>query len=70
MVSNSVFKNPLALFSTSPITGYMRNGYCEVPPSDFGNHSVAGVPPSDDHAVSEADPSITVATETDAFCHG
>ncbi|KXS96429.1 hypothetical protein AC579_8565 [Pseudocercospora musae] len=39
--SLNVFKQPLALHSTSPITGYLRNGYCEVPASDFGNHSVA-----------------------------
>lgn len=36
-----VFKKPLALHSTSPMTGYLRNGYCEVPASDYGNHSVA-----------------------------
>lgn len=23
------------------MTGFMRNGYCEVPVADFGNHSVA-----------------------------
>ena len=23
------------------MTGFMRNGYCEVPASDFGNHSIA-----------------------------
>ncbi|KAH7065289.1 hypothetical protein B0J12DRAFT_639755 [Macrophomina phaseolina] len=23
------------------MTGYLRNGYCEVPPGDVGNHSVA-----------------------------
>lgn len=23
------------------MTGYLRNGYCEVPASDAGNHSVA-----------------------------
>jgi len=39
--SLNVFKKPLALHSTSPMTGFMRNGYCEVPPSDSGNHSVA-----------------------------
>ncbi len=37
----AVFKQPLSLFSTSPMTGYLRNGYCEVPTSDFGNHAVA-----------------------------
>ncbi|GAB7354963.1 hypothetical protein MBLNU459_g5578t1 [Dothideomycetes sp. NU459] len=39
--SLNVFKKPLALHSTSPMTGFMRNGYCEVPASDFGNHAVA-----------------------------
>jgi hypothetical protein len=24
------------------MTGFMRTGYCEVPPEDYGNHSVAG----------------------------
>lgn len=24
------------------MTGYLCNGYCEVPPVDVGNHSVAG----------------------------
>ncbi|KAK5163842.1 hypothetical protein LTR04_002227 [Oleoguttula sp. CCFEE 6159] len=23
------------------MTGFMRNGYCEVPPDDHGNHSIA-----------------------------
>ena len=23
------------------MTGFLRNGYCEVPAGDFGNHSVA-----------------------------
>ena len=23
------------------MTGFLRNGYCEVPPEDLGNHSVA-----------------------------
>ncbi|EME46514.1 hypothetical protein DOTSEDRAFT_61143 [Dothistroma septosporum NZE10] len=39
--SLNVFKQPLALHSTSPMTGYLRNGYCEVPASDFGNHAIA-----------------------------
>lgn len=38
----TVFKKPLALHSTQPLTGFMRTGYCEVPAGDFGNHSVAG----------------------------
>ena len=37
----TVFKQPLALHSTSPVTGFLRNGYCEVPAADFGNHAVA-----------------------------
>lgn len=39
--SKNVLKGPLAFFSNQPLTGFMRNGYCEVPLSDFGNHSVA-----------------------------
>ena len=38
-----VFKQPLALHSTSPMTGFMRTGYCEVPNSDFGKHGIAGI---------------------------
>lgn len=37
-----VLRKPLTLHSTKPMTGFMRDGYCRVPPSDFGNHSVAG----------------------------
>lgn len=39
--SLNVFKQPLALHSTQPMTGFLRNGYCEVPASDFGTHAVA-----------------------------
>ena len=35
-------KKPLGLFSKEPMTGFYRNGYCEVGPEDTGNHSVAG----------------------------
>ncbi|KAG0652007.1 hypothetical protein D0Z07_0927 [Hyphodiscus hymeniophilus] len=34
-------KKPLGLFSKEPMTGFYRNGYCEVGPEDTGNHSVA-----------------------------
>ncbi|KAF2858088.1 hypothetical protein K470DRAFT_260160 [Piedraia hortae CBS 480.64] len=39
--SLNVFGKPLALFSREPMTGFMRNGYCETPAADFGNHSIA-----------------------------
>jgi len=39
--SLNVLKSPLKLFSISPMTGFLRNGFCEVPESDFGNHSIA-----------------------------
>jgi len=39
--SLNVFKQPLALHSTAPMTGFLRNGYCEVPASDYGNHAIA-----------------------------
>ncbi|KAF3049600.1 hypothetical protein E8E11_009472 [Didymella keratinophila] len=41
--SLNVFKKPLALHSTQPLTGFTRSGYCEAPKSDFGNHSIAGI---------------------------
>jgi uncharacterized protein (DUF2237 family) len=41
----TVFKQPLAIHSTRPMTGFMRTGYCEAPRADAGNHSVAGIYP-------------------------
>ncbi|KAF3002446.1 hypothetical protein E8E13_004666 [Curvularia kusanoi] len=41
--SLNVFKKPLALHSTQPLTGFTRSGYCEAPKSDFGNHSIAAI---------------------------
>lgn len=38
-----MFKQPLQLHSTRPLTGFLRTGYCEAPKSDQGNHSVAAV---------------------------
>ena len=38
----AVFKRPLQQHSTKPMTGFLRDGYCNVPPMDFGNHGVAG----------------------------
>ncbi|KAH7086076.1 hypothetical protein BKA63DRAFT_501036 [Paraphoma chrysanthemicola] len=42
-MERNVFKQPLALHSTRPLTGFMRTGYCEAPRADAGNHSVAGI---------------------------
>ncbi|KAF2148352.1 hypothetical protein K461DRAFT_233082 [Myriangium duriaei CBS 260.36] len=39
--SMSVLRKPLAIHSTSPMTGFLRNGYCDVPAADMGNHAVA-----------------------------
>jgi uncharacterized protein (DUF2237 family) len=38
-----VFKQPLQIHSTQPLTGFTRTGYCTAPSSDAGNHSIAGV---------------------------
>lgn len=38
----SVLGQALKLFSTKPMTGYYRDGYCRVGNEDPGNHSVAG----------------------------
>ena len=37
-----VFGKPLSLFSKSPMTGFYRNGYCDVGPDDGGVHAIAG----------------------------
>ncbi|KAK7993876.1 respiratory supercomplex factor 1- mitochondrial [Apiospora arundinis] len=39
----NVFKKPLKLFSTQPMTGFYRDGYCHTGPDDAGNHAVAGI---------------------------
>jgi uncharacterized protein len=39
----SVFKKPLQLFSTQPMTGFYRDGYCRTGAQDGGNHAVAGI---------------------------
>ncbi len=36
----SVLEEPLALCSTSPMTGFVRNGCCETGPEDIGSHTV------------------------------
>ncbi|KAG8163050.1 hypothetical protein KVR01_007528 [Diaporthe batatas] len=42
-VSLNVFRQPLKLFSTQPMTGFHRDGYCRTSALDSGNHAVAGV---------------------------
>ena len=39
-------KKPLGLFGRDPMTGFYRNGHCEVGPDDTWNHSAAGSPSS------------------------
>lgn len=48
MLTMTVLKKPLALFSQKPMTGFYRDGYCRVGPEDGGNHAVAGII-SDEH---------------------
>ncbi len=36
----SVLDEPLAVCSTSPMTGFVRNGCCETGPEDIGSHTV------------------------------
>lgn len=38
-----VLKTPLQLFSTQPMTGFYRDGFCRTGASDPGNHAVAGI---------------------------
>jgi hypothetical protein len=37
-----VFDKPLQVFSTSPMTGAFRDGFCRTGKEDSGNHTVAG----------------------------
>jgi uncharacterized protein len=39
----AVLKKPLQLFSTQPMTGFYRDGFCRTSVADPGNHAVAGV---------------------------
>lgn len=39
----TVFRQPLKLFSTTPLTGFHRDGYCRTSPLDRGNHAIAGI---------------------------
>ncbi|KAK7181882.1 hypothetical protein DPSP01_009478 [Paraphaeosphaeria sporulosa] len=43
IMDKNVHNQPLSLHGTSPLTGFLRTGYCEAPRSDAGNHSVAGI---------------------------
>ena len=36
----SVLGEPLEICSTSPMTGFIRNGCCETGPGDLGSHTV------------------------------
>lgn len=38
--SRSILGEPLALCSTSPMTGFLRDGCCEAHPADVGVHLV------------------------------
>ncbi|CUA76065.1 hypothetical protein RSOLAG22IIIB_02072 [Rhizoctonia solani] len=39
----NVLGTALERHSVSPMTGYFRDGYCRTDPSDFGEHTIAGV---------------------------
>jgi uncharacterized protein (DUF2237 family) len=39
----NIFGEPIATCSTSPITGYFRDGCCNTENSDFGVHTVCAV---------------------------
>lgn len=42
-MEKNVFGKALKPCCDSQVTGFTRSGYCEVPKSDFGNHSVCAV---------------------------
>jgi uncharacterized protein (DUF2237 family) len=42
-MTKNVFGESLLVCSTSPLTGYFRNGCCETGDSDMGTHTVCAV---------------------------
>ncbi|TVY31869.1 hypothetical protein LSUB1_G008819 [Lachnellula subtilissima] len=40
-LQTAVMKKPLGMFSKDPMTGFYRNGLCDVGKEDTGNHSIA-----------------------------
>jgi uncharacterized protein (DUF2237 family) len=43
MESLNVFGKKIELCSTSPMTGFYRNGCCETGPNDYGTHTVCAI---------------------------
>eukprot|EP01117_Protostelium_nocturnum_P003057 TRINITY_DN139_c0_g1_i1.p1 TRINITY_DN139_c0_g1~~TRINITY_DN139_c0_g1_i1.p1 ORF type:complete len:161 (+),score=58.52 TRINITY_DN139_c0_g1_i1:133-615(+) len=43
MAARNVLGKPLQKCSTSPVTGYMRDGYCRADPTDGGRHTLSGI---------------------------
>lgn len=41
--SINIFGTELALCSTSPMTGYYRNGCCDTDEEDFGKHTICAI---------------------------
>jgi hypothetical protein len=39
----NVFGEPLTDCSTSPLTGFFRNGCCDTAPQDIGSHTVCAI---------------------------
>lgn len=42
-MQTNLFDEPLAVCSTSPMTGFLRDGTCTINEEDFGSHSVCAV---------------------------
>ena len=42
-LQNNVLGGPLRVCCMNPVTGYMRNGLCELYPSDMGLHTVCAI---------------------------
>ena len=39
----NVYDEKLALCGSSPLTGYLRTGFCQLDPSDEGTHTVCAI---------------------------
>lgn len=54
VTQRNVFGEPIAVCSTTPLTGFFRNGCCDTGPEDFGSHTVCAVITEDFLAFSKA----------------
>jgi len=69
-MSQNVLDKPLEVCSTSPMTGYYGDGFCNTGPEDTGTHTVCGVVTQEflDFTKSRGNDLTTVVKAKDKWC--